>query len=321
MLGAGDQSTLHFLTKGLALIPLKNADEGHGKGAYIQGYPSTTNMNYRSIKALLGGHPFGPSDTRRLLTGVTPLQAQETSLMILKLLSGLCIDGNEMETKQPGSTKRLLFLLDQKGFTDMISSQKPLVTTNEALLLVHALVADGNTDWIYVEKHRPLLKNIYSCLTVPRPQGILELKWYSIRQMAIRLLNKIMVLEPTPFSPEVAFSLALSASIYTLNNECLRIEDGYMPPFESVPQPESDCLLIGTITLMHKTLDIYPILLDYKDDDVYAQILAALQRFKKVMDNSLELRHQGQTMFSKLTLLLQQKNTLMVSNQAKGQDS
>lgn len=38
---------------------------------------------------------------------------------------------------------RFLFLLDQKGFIDLISAQKPLAIVSEALYLIHSLVVNG----------------------------------------------------------------------------------------------------------------------------------------------------------------------------------
>lgn len=47
-------------------------------------------MTYSHGKEFLQDYPFSASDIRELLAGVTSVETQETTSMVLNLLSGVC---------------------------------------------------------------------------------------------------------------------------------------------------------------------------------------------------------------------------------------
>ncbi|KAI8076744.1 uncharacterized protein BX664DRAFT_343815 [Halteromyces radiatus] len=312
MLGAGDQSTLQYLAKGLVLLPLRNADEGLCESIFLQRLPDMNQMEYHKIKNLLQDYTLGPSDAQMLLTGVTSSQAQETTSNILKLFTHvifyLCNNGGKKFIEDSQSAKRFLFLLDEKGFMDIITTRKPLATANEALLVIHALLLDGNTSWLYQEKYKPLLKNISALMTSPRPCYQLELEWYDIRSVSMGIYSKIMSVHPTPLSLDNTLNLVLMSAIYILNNECLRIQEGMQPPFESVPIEESKIVLMEAISLMKQVLDVYPVLLDHEEDGVYIQILAALKMASDIIGMTWHSNHdQVHSLLTSLGKILHKK--------------
>lgn len=99
---AGDQSILHLLTKGLQLVPLANTNEGPSKHAFISGLPDNATETYSNCKAFLEGIDFSTSDKFELLTGVSSMETQETTSMVLELLLGVCND----ESKPAGMPNR-----------------------------------------------------------------------------------------------------------------------------------------------------------------------------------------------------------------------
>ncbi|SAL97184.1 hypothetical protein [Absidia glauca] len=278
--GAGDQSILHLLTKGLQLVPLANTNEGPSKHAFISGLPKNATESYSNCKAFLEGIDFSTSDKFELLTGVSSMETQETINMVLELLSGVCND----ESKPAGMPNRFLFLFDQKGFMDLISSLKPLTIVREALHLIHAVILTESTEWLYNKKHRLLLETIASFAKIPRLSRAMELPWYRLKSEFLQIFGRILDFDPVPLSQKETLTWALYPSIYILNNECLRIEDSYKPPFESPPEIESNHLIVESIVLMHKSLDVYPMLLAHEDAAiaVYVQVIASLNRFKQV---------------------------------------
>ncbi|KAI8327724.1 hypothetical protein BC941DRAFT_446380 [Chlamydoabsidia padenii] len=197
-----------------------------------------------------------------------------------------------------------------------------MAIVHEAIYLIQSLVVKGNTDWLHNEKYDPLLKTISSFMKMSRPSEHLELQWYHLKLAAIRTFDRILTIVPVPLSPEDTLELALYPSIYTLNNECLRVQDGNKPPYESVPKNESDILLAEVVSLMYKSLLVHPVLLDYPsnvkgddddEDSVYLQTIISLKRLEQIMDLSLEAKRLVRPTLAKLTQLINQKDSLMAS--------
>lgn len=56
---------------------------------------------------------------------------------------------------------------------------------------------------------------------------------------------------------------------------------------------KSDKLIIDTISLMNKTLEVYPDILICEDGDVYIQTLSALKGASTIINEKWPLNHEG----------------------------
>jgi hypothetical protein len=92
---AGNHSILYLLTKGLQLVPLANTNEGPSNHTFIARLPANALDTYSSCKGYLENYDFSTSDCFELLTGVSYLETQETTNMVLELLLGVCNDESQ----------------------------------------------------------------------------------------------------------------------------------------------------------------------------------------------------------------------------------